>query len=131
MWLREEEPGKPEFKLQYQSLSTPEAFVTDWAGRSDYTVTGTDALFHLAATEKDSDTIQGTLEWNLQFEKSGRNKSGKFLMYRGGDGRHLVMHFHEQDLTIRRAGKEATENAESAWTFIKYSKRLILWEEIF
>jgi hypothetical protein len=131
LWLREEQPGKPEYKLQYQSTSTPEAFTTDWNGRAEYAVTGTDALFNLAATEKDGNTIRGTLEWDLQFEKSGRNKSGKFLMYRGGDGRHLVMHFHDQSLTIRRAGKEASEQTETAWTFIKHSKRHILWEEIF
>ncbi|MBD3868277.1 MAG: hypothetical protein IFK94_09140 [Acidobacteria bacterium] len=131
LWLREDESGKPEYRMQYQSTSTPEAFITDWAGRADYAVAGTDAVFHLAATERDADTIQGTLEWDLQFEKGGRKRAGKFLIYRGGAGRHLVIHFHEQSLTVRKGDKEATENSSSAWTFIKYSKRLVLWEEIF
>ncbi len=131
LWLRETESGKPEYRMQYQSLGTPEAFITDWTGRSEYAIAGTDAVFHLAAVKRNADSITGTLEWDLQFEDSGRRRSGEFEMFRGGDGRQLVMHFHKQALVVRRAGKEAVDEAPSAWTFIKYSKRLVLWEEVF
>jgi len=131
LWLRDNESGKPEYRLQYQSLSSPETFVTDWNGRAEYAVTGTDALFDLAAAERDANTIRGTLKWDLQFKKSGRLKTGTFEMYRGGNGRHLVLNFPKQSLTLRRGKKVATEESGSAWTFIKYSRRLVLWEEVF
>ena len=131
LWLREDSSGKPEYRLQYQSLSTSEAFTTDWAGRAEYTVTGTDALFNLAAGKRDENTIAGTLEWDLQFEKAGRRKAGEFRMYRGGDGRHLIMHFFNYTVTIRRDDKVASDQTDSAWTFLKASRRLVRWEEIF
>ena len=131
LWLRADASGRPEYRLQYQSLGTPEAFTTDWTGRSEYAVTGTDALFHLAAKERGEHSIRGTLDWDLQFERSGRRRTAEFEMFRGGDGRHLVLHFHKQSLVIRKGDKEATDNSPGAWTFIKNSRRLVLWEEIF
>ena len=131
LWLKETEPGKPEYSLQYQSMGTPEAFTTDWNGRAEYAVTGTGALFHLAPVKRDANTITGTLEWDLQFEKSGRKRTGEFEMYRGSDGRELILYFNKQRLTVRRAGKEGIDEAPSAWTFSKYSKRLVRWEEVF
>lgn len=131
LWLRADAAGQPEYRLQYQSLGTPEAFITDWTGRSEYAVTGTDASFHLVANQRSKDSISGTLDWNLQFEKTGRRRVAEFEMFRGGDGRHLVLNFPKQSLIIRKGDKEATDDSPGAWTFIKNSKRLVLWEEIF
>lgn len=131
IWIREDSSGQPEYRLQYQSMGSAEAFNTDWTGRADYAVTGTDASFQLKAVKRDENSITGTLEWDLQFEMAGRRKSGEFEMYRAGDGRLLVMHFFNHTVTIRREGKEASDQSDTAWNFSKASKRQVLWEEIF
>ncbi len=131
VWIREDSSGKPEYRLQYQSMGSAETFTTDWTGRADYTVTGTDALFHLKAGKRDENSITGTLEWDLQFENSGRHKAGEFVMYRAGDGRLMVMHLFNHTVTIKREGKEASDQSDAAWNFSKVSRRQVLWEEIF
>lgn len=131
LWLQEDESGKPEFRLQYQDLGSTEAFGTDWTGRADYTVVGNDALFHMATDKWDANTITGTLKWDLHVKSLDRQRAGKFEMYRGDDGRILVLHFFDQLLTIQRGEKKAVDETPIAWTFVKISKREIRWEEIF
>lgn len=129
LWLRTRE-GKPELKIQFQSTATPEAFETDWNGRADYVLAGEPAVFEMAVTEGDENTLKGTWTWKVEFRTSGRSETGRFTLYRAGDGRHMVLRFDEYEKTIRKGERGSTFKGTPAWGFRKVSKRLALWEEL-
>jgi hypothetical protein len=130
MWIRAGQDELPEYRLQYQSLSSPESFMTDWNGLAEYSVRGNQAVYNLKPTSRDENVIKATLHWDLQFDSSGRTRSGDVEMYRGRNGRVLVMMFPDQKLTVKKKGKIASSEATLAWTFLKASKRTVRWEEI-
>ncbi len=130
LWFRRGEHNLPEYRLHYQSLGSPEAFVTDWSGVAEYSVRGHEAVFRLESKSRGENLIQGTLFWDLQFTRSGRTREADVEIYRGRDGRALVMHFLKQKLTIKRKGKTAVDETSGAWTFLKASRRIVRWEEI-
>jgi hypothetical protein len=130
LWIRPGGDGKPEVKLRYQSLATSEAFETDWNGRATYYLAGQPATFELSLDERTDTTIRGRWRWDVQFEDSGRTETGRFQMYRAADGRQLVLRFDEWELVIRRRDQIKRYSRPPAWTFVKASKRLVLWDEI-
>jgi hypothetical protein len=130
MWLRTTD-GKPELKLQYQSLASAEAFETDWTGRASYYLAGEPATFDCTLTQRDANTLQGTWNWKLEFEDSSRTENGTFTIYRAGDGRQLVMRFDELERQLRRHNEIRRYPMKTSWTFTKASKRLLLWDEVY
>ncbi len=130
IWIRRGKDGKPELKLQYQSLSAPEAFETDWSGKATYYLSGQPATFEIQLDQRDEKTMHGRWKWEVQFEDSGRTESGTFTLYRAGDGRQMVMKFDPLERVIRRRDQVKRYNVASTWTFLKGSKRLALWDEL-
>src|SRR5262249_42392592 len=59
MWIRTRN-GKPQVKLQYQSLANPEAFETDWDGKATYYLAGTPVTFELKLGKADANQIVAT-----------------------------------------------------------------------
>lgn len=129
LWLRTRE-GKPELRVQFQSTTSPEAFETDWNGRADYVLAGQPAVFEIALTEADENTLEGNWTWEVEFRNSGRSEKGRFTMYRARDGRHMVLRFDEYEKSIRKGERASTFTGTPAWGFRKVSKRLALWEEL-
>jgi len=130
IWLRTV-GGKPELKLQYQSLANAEVFETDWSGRSSYYLAGEPATFECLPTSRDANTIQGTWNWKLEFEDSARVEVGTFTMFRAGDGRQLVMRFDKLERQVRRNNDVKKYDLKTSWTFTKASKRILLWDEVY
>jgi hypothetical protein len=130
LWLRTT-AGKPELRLQYQSLAQAEAFETDWNGVATYYLAGQPASFQIEITRRDANTIEGKWNWDLDFEDSGRYEDGAFTLYRAGDGRQLVLRFDKLERRIRRNADVTRYTIKTAWTFTKASKRLVLWDEVY
>lgn len=122
--------GKPEAKLQYQSLAHPEAFETDWNGKSTYYLAGHTAIFDLAITSRTKDRIEGTWNWQVEFADSGRSETGKFKMYRIDNGRKLMIAFDSFERQIRRGTELQRFPSTPAIGFTKASKRVVLWDEL-
>jgi hypothetical protein len=104
--------------------------MTDWNGMAEYSVRGNPAVYNLKPTSRDENLIKATLHWDLQFDLSGRTRSGEVEMYRGRNGRVLVMKFPDQKLTVKKKEKLATTETTTAWSFLKASRRMVRWEEI-
>lgn len=131
IWLRDTEDGPPEIKYRYLNTTSREEFETDWSGRAEYYVSGQRALFEIALTGGDRNRASGTWTWVVQFTNSGREERGHFTMYRGADGRRLVLHFDEFERSMRRAEDVRTSSPKDhGMTFVKASKRLVLWDEL-
>jgi hypothetical protein len=130
VWMRTQD-GKPELKLQYQSLASAESFETDWTGKASYYLAGEPASFDCHLTEGDANTIRGTWDWRVEFDDSGRSEVGTFTIYRAGDGRQLLMRFDTLERKVRRRDEIQKHSLATAWTFMKASKRIVLWDEVF
>jgi hypothetical protein len=67
----------------------------------------------------------------VQFSKSGREEHGRFQMYRGHDGRKLVLRFDEFERR-RTSGDDVRVSTPEhhGMTFVKASKRIVLWDEL-
>ncbi len=129
LWLRTEN-GKTEARIRYQSKITPEYFETDWNGQIEYYVAGRPSAFAFTLDDWDENTLRGTWKWDSPVPQMPRSESGRFIMYRGGRGRDLVIVF-EEFLRIRSKGGRKTRFQQPAsWSFRKVSKRLALWEEV-
>lgn len=131
LWMRTAANGRPELKLQYLRVGSPaEQFTTDWSGRAEYEVQRAPATFSLTLTEGDQDGLRGDWFWDLQFAASGRTEEGVVTIYRGGDGRKLVFLFDPWERRLRRGDEVQTISTGMTWTFIKASKRQVLWDEL-
>lgn len=130
LWVRTE-GGKPQVKLQYQSLASAEAFVTDWSGKAVYYLAGEPASFDLGITHRDANMIRATWTWKVEFTDSGRTEMGTVTMFRAGDGRQLVFHFDKLERIVRRRDQVKHYPMETSWTFTKVSKRIVQWDEVF
>lgn len=131
LWLRESGNGAPEAKLRYRSLNGPETFETDWTGHAEYYLSGQPATFAFALQDGDRDRARGTWNWNVEYPSSARIEDGAFTMYRGLDGRRLVLLFDRFERRVRRGDDVKTWAPDHhAVTFVKASKRLVLWEEL-
>jgi len=130
LWLRSDN-GAPEARLRYLGTTIPpEAFATDWDGEASYAIEKGDGNFHFTLIERDADTIRGNWDWILEAGRSARAERGEFTMYRGGDGRMLVMAFENFERVHRRGDRFERYPSEHVMTFRKISKRLVLWDEI-
>ena len=129
MWIRTQD-GKPQVKLQYQSLASPESFETDWTGQASYYMAGKPASFVLALDAADADAIAGRWAWELSAESSSRVETAQVKLRRTGYGRTLAMNFqdYKRTLTIGTHGNVLT--GPVTWTWVKVSKRELLWDEL-
>jgi len=121
----------PRVKVQYFSLTSPEAFQTDWDGSATYELGKEPATFHMNITAGDANRVHGTWLWDVQFSSAGRTERGVFTLYRVGDGRQLAIDFSEYEKVQRRGEKVSRYSGPASWYFKKVSKRHVLWQEVF
>jgi len=130
LWLRDEE-GTISARLQLVTNTIPpESFETDWDGAGSYNLQRGKGTFRLELASADENTITGTWKWDLDLIDSARLENGHFTMYRGGDGRMLVMNFDEFERVYRRGSKYEHYPSKHTMTFRKISNRLVQWDEI-
>ncbi len=122
--------GVRQVKVQYQSLASPEAFETDWDGKAVYYMGGSQVNFELELGASTADELVGTWSWVLEFGPLGRRETADVVIYRTGFGRNLVMDFRNYAKTITRGDEDQTTRIPVAWTWIKISKRELLWDEL-
>jgi hypothetical protein len=130
MWI-DTSGDRIRLKVQYQGISIPEGFVTDWDGNATYIFAGEPGTFEMKITEANENRIRGTWFWDVQFETLGRSERGVFTLYRVGDGRRLVLDFSEFEKVLRRDDKVSRFNGPVAWGFKKISKRIVKWDEVY
>jgi hypothetical protein len=130
LWLRTDQ-GAPTAKLQFLSTTVPpESFATDWRGEASYTLQKGVGKFLFELTDKDANTIRGNWNWDLDLGDSSRIELGRFTIYRGGDGRLLVVKFEDFERIHRRGEDYEHYPSQHVMTFRKISKRQVLWDEI-
>ena len=129
MWIRTKD-GARQVKIQYQSLAGPEAFETDWTGKTTYYLAGNPVTFDLGVVSSDADKITGTWNWVFEFGRSGRRETANLVLQRTGYGRNLLMDFRDFQRTITRDGENQIFKVPTAWNWIKVSKRELLWDEL-
>jgi hypothetical protein len=108
-----------------------ENFITDWNGHADYDVKGRYfGVYDLSITERDVNTIKGTIDWTLKVGGTTRTEKGKFTMYRAGSGRSIVMLFDDYTRIETTGDKRRIWRPQQSWTLQKASNRLVMWEEL-
>jgi hypothetical protein len=129
LWIRTRN-GTPQVKLQYQSLATPEAFETDWDGKAVYYLAGNPVNFDLKLGDANTNQIKGSWSWALVVDRSGRREMADLVLYRTGYGRTLMADFQNYRKIVTREGKDTIFKAPVNWTWMKVSKRELLWDEL-
>jgi hypothetical protein len=129
LWIRTKD-GKPQVKMQYQSLASPESFETDWAGQANYYMAGSPATFSLTLDRADADAIAGRWAWELTAGESARVENASITMERTGYGRTLAMNFKDYRRTTTSGSHGNVLKGPVTWTWIKVSKRELLWDEL-
>ncbi len=128
MWIRTRN-GVPQVKLQYQSLSSTEAFETDWDGKAAYYLAGAPVTFELKLGASTADRIVGSWSWLLKAGITGRTETADIVMYRTWEGRTFLMDFQNFERKLTRGDKERVFKTPVVWNWIKVSKRELLWDE--
>ena len=129
LWIRTKD-GKPQVRLQYQSLASPEAFETDWAGKASYYMAGKPAAFSLTLGNADADALAGKWDWELSTASAARHESADVTIQRTGYGRTLAMNFNGYQRTITSGPHGNVLKGPMTWTWVKVSKRELLWDEL-
>jgi hypothetical protein len=129
MWIRTKD-GKPQVRLQYQSLASPESFETDWAGRANYYMAGKPASFSLLLDGGDAQALAGHWDWELTAGSSARSETASVTLQRTGYGRTLSMNFKDYQRVITSGPNGNVIKAPMTWTWVKVSKRELLWDEL-
>jgi len=129
LWIRSVD-GQPELKVRFRAKSTTESFETGWDGNVAYTLAGYPATFGIDLNHRDENTLAGSWQWEVKFSNSGRTENGKFILYRVGDGRHMVLKFSEYERKTWKGEKMSARTGLPAWGFRKASKRIVLWDEL-
>ena len=130
LWLRTGPYGRPEARLKYQSISSPETFETGWDGKADYALSGKPVTFALLFQSADANVLAGTWNWDAEFGSAARLETGTFEAFRAGDGRALILRFKSYERAVRKRDTVRKNEALPIWTFRKVSKRLALWDEL-
>jgi hypothetical protein len=129
LWMRTRR-GKVEAKLRYEGVRGPLTFETDWTGASSYYTDASPSSFAMKFGKTAPADIEGSWDWTTRYRSTSRSETGKFDLYRARDGRTLVVKFGEYELVTIREGKTARVTTPPVWTFLKASKREVLWDEI-
>jgi hypothetical protein len=131
LWLRAGKDGAPEARLQYQSTAGPETFETDWSGKANYYLSGQAATFEIRLARRERDEIEGRWEWLVDFGDSGRSETSDFRIYRVVDGRSLALEFKKGYVKeVRRGARITRQEIPPVLSFVKASRRLVLWDEL-
>jgi hypothetical protein len=128
LWIRSA-GDKVDVKMRYHSTQNSEAFLTDWDGTVKYQVRGRPAEFELDLAETTPDVLRGSWTWEVQGDQA-RKETAKVSIFRNGDGRRLTVMFEEYLRVLQVGEREMHITAPHGWTFLKASKRHVLWEEI-
>ena len=129
MWIRTKD-GTRQVKIQFQSLANPEAFETDWTGKTTYYLAGNPVKFDLTVTGADADKITGNWSWVLEVGGSGRRETANVVLQRTGYGRNLLMDFQDFQRIVTQDGQNKVFRVPTAWNWVKVSKRELLWDEL-
>jgi hypothetical protein len=130
LWIREGEGGAPEVKLRWESTSNPSTFETDWNTRAEYDTRESQGTFLIEWTERNADSLVGTMTWRVVGDGWSRVRTGPIRIYRAGHGRAAVFAFDNVTETRSKGDREQTFGYPQVWTFLKASKRLVRWEEL-
>lgn len=130
LWMRPGKDGRPEAKLHFQSLASPETFETDWSGKASYFLEGQPVEFEMRIESGDAVEARGSWHWTVEFPDSGRTETGRFHLYRILNGRQAVLDFDEYEKTVRRQTRAQKSALAPGYAFTKVSKRHVLWDEI-
>jgi hypothetical protein len=129
LWIRTKD-GVPQVKMQFQSLASPEAFETDWNGKSLYYLAGNPVNFELKLGKCNARQLQGSWAWALEIDKQVRREKADVVVYRTVYGRTLLMDFQNYEQIVTRNGRDTTMRVPFSWTFSKISQRELLWDEL-
>src|SRR5262245_14596176 len=129
LWSRMKN-GVPQVKVQYQSLASPEAFETDWDGRAQYYLGGNPVTFELKLGKSDANKIVGHWSWELKVGDAHRLETADVVLQRTYYGRSLVMDFQNFEKTVTRDGKDKVSKLPVVWSWVKISKRELIWDEL-
>jgi hypothetical protein len=129
LWIRTKD-GEPQVRVQYQSLASPEAFESDWTGKSIYYLAGHRVNFELKLGRCTSDKLTGTWRWELAIGNAVRRETANLVIYRTEFGRSLQMDFQNYERTITHGGKDRVMRTPLVWTWTKVSNRELLWDEL-
>jgi hypothetical protein len=128
MWIKTQD-GLPKVRLQYQSLSGPEAFESDWDGKALYYMAGNPVTFEFKLGECTGNRIVGKWSWVLVVGNSMRKETADIVLYRTGYGRTVLMDFQNYEKTITENAKNKIMRAPMVWNWVKISNRELLWDE--
>lgn len=129
LWSRMKN-GSPQVKIQYQSLASPEAFETDWDGKALYYLGGNPVTFELKLGKSDGDKIVGRWFWELKIGSAHRLETADVVLQRTHYGRSAVMDFQNYERTITKNGQDKVTKLPVVWSWIKISKRELIWDEL-
>jgi hypothetical protein len=129
LWIRTKD-GVPQVKMQFQSLASPEAFETDWNGKSLYYLAGNPVNFEFKLGKSNSHQLQGSWAWALEIDKQVRREKADVVVYRTVYGRTLLMDFQNYEQIVTRNGRDTSMRVPFSWTFSKISQRELLWDEL-
>jgi hypothetical protein len=116
--------------MQFQSLASPEAFETDWNGKSLYYLAGNPVNFEFKLGKSNSHQLQGSWAWALEIDKQVRREKADVVVYRTVYGRTLLMDFQNYEQIVTRNGRDTSMRVPFSWTFSKISQRELLWDEL-
>jgi hypothetical protein len=91
---------------------------------------GKPASFALTLASAEPDAIAGHWDWELSTGSSARHETAGVTLQRTGYGRTLQMDFKDYQRTISSGPKGNLLKAPMTWTWIKVSKRELLWDEL-
>jgi hypothetical protein len=129
LFLRDQD-GQIQARVQYQSLSTPEVFETDWSGEAAYYLSGSPVEFRFHVDSADENEILGNWFWNVEFSDSGRSERGTFRVYRIDYGRDLALVFRDWERVVRSFDRVSRWDNPPLWIFTKASRRIVTWDEL-
>lgn len=129
LWSRVKN-GTPQVKVQYQSLAGPEAFETDWDGKAIYYLAGNPVTFELKLGPSTADRIVGRWFWELKIGEAHRLETADVVLHRTQHGRSMLMDFQNFEKTITKGGQDKVTKLPVVWTWVKVSKRELIWDEL-
>ena len=129
MWIRTKD-GKPQVRLQYQSLANPESFETDWDGPREL-LHGGEAGVVLAPARRGrcpgARRPLGLGALRRRAPRAARRRASRCSAR--GYGRTLSMNFKDYQRIITAGPNGNVLRAPMTWTWVKVSKRELLWDE--
>lgn len=129
LWSRMKN-GTPQVKVQYQSLAGPEAFESDWDGKAVYYLAGNPVTFEMKLGPSTADKIVGRWFWELKIGEAHRLETADVVLHRTHYGRSMLMDFQNYERVITKGGADKVTKLPMVWSWIKVSKRELIWDEL-